>query len=84
MEAANSGLCKTHIMFQANLSFKLLQKYLEVAANAGFVQPDNGTYQLTELGEKFLNEYKHFLEHRDRALEMLDSLDVEREQLTRF
>jgi len=37
LEAANSGANKTHIMFGANLSFKLLEKYLGLVVDAGFV-----------------------------------------------
>jgi predicted transcriptional regulator len=84
LEAANSGASKTRIMFQANLSFSLLEKYLEVAGTAGFVQNGNGKYQLTELGKEFLREYRHFHERYDRAQRMLDSLGSERERLARL
>jgi len=82
LAAANSGAGKTRIMFQANLSFSLLEKYLEVACNAGFVQPESGRYILTELGREFLREYNHFHELYDRARKTLDSLGSERERLT--
>ena len=84
LEAANPGASKTRIMFQANLSFSLLEKYLEVAATAGFVQIDSGKYQLTELGKEFLREYRHFHEKYDRAQKMLDTLGSERERLARL
>ena len=82
LEAANSGAGKTRIMLQANLSFSLLEKYLEVACNAGFVQPISGRYILTELGREFLREYTHFYERYDRARKTLESLGSERERLT--
>jgi predicted transcriptional regulator len=50
LESANSGASKTHIIFQANLSYSLLEKYLDVASTAGFIQPCSGRYQLTEFG----------------------------------
>jgi predicted transcriptional regulator len=81
LESANSGASKTHIMFQANLSFSLLEKYLDVACTAGFVQPGSGRYQLTELGREFLKEYKRFHERYDRAWRTLESLSSERERL---
>jgi predicted transcriptional regulator len=81
LESANSGAAKTHIMFRANLSFNLLEKYLDVACTAGFVQPNSGRYQLTELGREFLKEYKHFNERYDRARRTLESLSSERERL---
>ncbi len=81
LEAANPGASKTHIMFSANLSFSLLEKYLEVASRAGFLQLNGSKYCLTELGQEFLREYKHFHERFDRAQRMLDSLVSERERL---
>ena len=38
LEAAKGGASKTHIMFGANLSFSLLEKYLDVAVNSGFIR----------------------------------------------
>ena len=84
LEAANSGPNKTRIMFQANLSFTLLEKYLEVAVTAGFVQTKSGKYQLTELGKEFLREYNHFHERYDRAQKTLNSVSSERERLVRL
>ena len=81
LEAANFGASKTRIMFQANLSFSLLEKYLGAAVSAGFVQPNSGRYELTELGREFLREYRHFHERYDRAQKTLDSLGSERERL---
>jgi len=36
LEAANPGTSKTRIMCSANLSFSLLEKYLDVTSRAGF------------------------------------------------
>jgi predicted transcriptional regulator len=84
LESANSGSTKTRIMFQANLSFNLLEKYLDVACTAGFVQNGNGRYQLTELGREFLKEYKQFYERYDRARRTLESLGSERDRLVQI
>ena len=81
LEAANPGTNKTHIMLSANLSFSLLEKYLEVSCNAGFVQAEGGRYQLTELGREFLREYRHFHERYRQARKTMDSLCSERERL---
>jgi predicted transcriptional regulator len=37
LEAASAGARKTRIMFQANLSYKILGKYLELAVDNGFL-----------------------------------------------
>jgi predicted transcriptional regulator len=81
LEAAHSGASKTRIMYQANLSFSLLEKYLDVAGSAGFVQPDSGRYQLTDLGKAFLKDYRAFHERYDLARRTLDSLGSERDRL---
>jgi predicted transcriptional regulator len=36
LDAASAGARKTHIMFQANLKYKILGKYLELAVDNGF------------------------------------------------
>jgi predicted transcriptional regulator len=37
-------------MFMANLSFGLLEKYLDVALRAGFVRIEDSKYELTDHG----------------------------------
>ena len=84
LDAANSGASKTRIMFSANLSFSLLEKYLDVTAKAGFVQVSDHKYVITESGRSFLREYKHFNERYEKAQKMLDSLSSERERLAKL
>ena len=47
LEAANGGSSKTCIMFTANLSFNLLEKYLDLAVGSGFIRLDDSIYKLT-------------------------------------
>jgi len=53
---------KTQIMYQANLSYKVLQRYLSETIGASLVGFDNGTqyYILTEKGSKFLIAYQKY------------------------
>ena len=81
LEAASPGTSKTRIMFSANLSFRLLEKYLDVTSRAGFIQIKDSKYYLTELGQEFLREYKGFYKRYDKAQKMLDSLGPERERI---
>ena len=81
LEAANSGVSKTRVMFMANLSFSLLEKYLDVVVGAGFVRVESCRYMLTEHGREFLNQYKHFHERNVRAQKLLEALGCEREKL---
>jgi predicted transcriptional regulator len=81
LQAAFSGANKTHIMFGANLSFKLLEKYLDVAMNANFLRIEGSRFVLTEQGREFLRQYKYFVERYAMAQQSLESLDGEREKL---
>ena len=81
LEAAHSGASKTRIMFMANLSLNLLEKYLDLSVAAGFIQLDNGKYHLTEHGKAFLSKYKQFNDRYVNAQKLLDALGSEREKL---
>jgi predicted transcriptional regulator len=85
LEAANTnGASKTRIMYQANLSYSLLEKYLELVSNAGLLQSVNGKYLATELGKTFLKEYTRFNERYSHAQRTLDSLSSEKERLDKL
>jgi predicted transcriptional regulator len=84
LEAAHAGSSKTRIMFNANLSFCLLEKYLDVALGAGFIQLEGSRYLLTERGREFLKQYRFFEERYVRTQRLLETLVCERERLTRF
>jgi len=81
LEVAASGASKTRIMFGANLSFKLLEKYLDVVLDAGFVVVEGARFKLTERGYVFLKRYKAHHEHYVGAQQSLEALACEREKL---
>jgi predicted transcriptional regulator len=81
LEAANSGASKTRIMFRANLSFNVLEKYLGVVLGAGFVRVAGCRYVLTGSGREFLKRYRRFIERYVMAQQSLEALDCEREKL---
>jgi len=58
LDATVTGSTKTHVLNVANLSYKLLEKYLAAALNLGFVQRAGSKYSLTERGREFLKRYK--------------------------
>ena len=61
LSIAGSGAKKTRIMYQANLSYKLLCKYLDEVIAAGLVGCENGDcYVLTLKGEEFLSKYGEY------------------------
>ena len=83
LEASNGGSSKTHIMYQANLSFLLLEKYLGIAFSSGLIERRSFKYHLTQHGKDFLKTYWQFEERYVKAQRMLQSLGHEREQLTK-
>ena len=84
LKAARDGSSKTHIMVEANLSFGLLEKYLDVAVEAELMQANSSRYHLTEHGHEFLREYVFFEERYFRAQKALETLVSERERLNQY
>jgi predicted transcriptional regulator len=84
LEVSDTGANKTRIMFSANLSFKLLEKYLNVVTTAGFLEVNGSIYVLTEQGREFLKRYSSFHEQNARAQELFHTLDNEHYTLTRL
>ncbi len=81
LEVANSGSSKTRIMFRANLSFRLLEKYLDVVVRSGFVELQDGKYTLTERGRGFLVRYRKIHERFASAQKLAEALGDERDKL---
>ncbi len=77
LDAAGSGARKTRIMYQANLSFRLLNRYLGYALEIELVSvpcSGDGCYALTPKGYEFLEKYNKYslrskqLEEQQRAI----------------
>ncbi len=76
LKVGESGAGKTKIMYNANLSYSQIQKYLSFLTSQGFidkVQVGNTavTYQVTENGHKLLeiiNSLQEMLEPEEKAL----------------
>ena len=81
---SDSGSSKSRIMSMANLSFSLMEKYLDYVVRAGFVEEKNSRYKITERGKEFLKQYKQFHERYVSVQRLLESLEHEREQLSRL
>ena len=64
LAVARDGALKTQIMYRANLSFKLLEKYMNVVLNAGLVMLNHdGRYLITEKGILFLEKFRGYKRH---------------------
>lgn len=59
-EAGDSGSKKTHIMYGANLSYKLLTRYLGEVLEAGLVCKNEACYLITDRGREFLQVYQDY------------------------
>jgi predicted transcriptional regulator len=75
---------KTRIMYLANLSYDLLQKYLGESISVGFIESSNNGYEVTEKGRAFLEKYKRYRSRYSRVQKTLRNLTREREDLERM
>jgi len=59
---AGKGAKKTRIMYQANLSYDLLKRYLAYTLEADLISidKDEKSYVITQKGETFLRRYKEY------------------------
>jgi len=79
------GAKKTQIMYKANLSYKLLCKYLDEVMTAGLVNCENGgCYVLTVKGKEFLSRYQEYSKHCESLEEHLNHVNGERDVLEKL
>ena len=52
---------KTHVVYQANLNFKILQEYLDKMSGAGLITYKNGEIKTTDKGVAYLRQYSDFI-----------------------
>jgi predicted transcriptional regulator len=63
LSAASEKTRKTRIMYQASLSYRLLEKYLNSLLESGLVEcVDDSFYLITWKGKEFLQSYDDYLE----------------------
>lgn len=84
IRVAGAGARKTRIMYFANLSFALLNKYLEDALHVGFLRFTGEEYLVTKKGEAFLERYRAFAGRYSSVEEDLNELEGEAEALDRM
>jgi len=65
LEICRNDTRKTSIMYQANLSFELLTKYLRLLQQANLIKigEDSSLYSATEKGIEFLKQYYQLRHH---------------------
>ena len=59
LKVSKAGAKKTHIVYRANLNFKIVKKYLSRLIDNGFLmdRSDNGVFVTTDRGSDFLEQY---------------------------
>jgi predicted transcriptional regulator len=80
---ASRGAKKTQIMYQANLSYKLLNKYLAEIRRAYLVsfERKKRCYVLTSKGQQFLETYKDYSRRNKHVEKGLNDVSVKRKAL---
>jgi predicted transcriptional regulator len=80
---SQGGAKKTQIMYRANLSYKVLTKYLTEVIEAGLVrlQRKERIYVITSKGMKFLEKYKKYSRRNKHIEDSLDDLHSKRKVL---
>jgi predicted transcriptional regulator len=64
LSIASGGAKKTRIMYRANLSYRLLCRYLREVVMAGLVRRGDGDcYVITAKGREFLKRHREYLSH---------------------
>jgi len=73
---------KTHIMYGANLSYTLLNRYLDKALNANLIRQDHdGYYKITSKGISFLNTYDSYIKKKEQVKEKIMEMNNKKSEL---
>lgn len=79
--ASENGAKKTRIMYAANLSYKLLEKYLDMTVRIGFMRLNDGGYEVTEKGVLFLEKFNEFSSKYSELKREIDKIHLEKDIL---
>ncbi len=77
---------KTQIMYQANLSYRVLQKYLADLSGASLICFEDQThcYGLTAKGQEFLEAYKEYSRTNRHVEKVIHDVKAKRETLEKL
>ncbi len=83
LHVVSRGAKKTQIMYQANLSYKLLNKYLTEIIRAYLIRFErkDRCYVLTNKGEEFLKKYKEYSRRNKNIEKQLNKIRNQRKVL---
>jgi predicted transcriptional regulator len=83
LNVAGRNARKTRIMYQANLSYSILQRYLSELVALSLVSFDgpSQSYTLTSKGQEFLNAYKEYTKTRQHVEKGLNDVATKKRVL---
>lgn len=83
LNVASRTAKKTQIMYQANLSYNVLQRYLSELAAASLVnfESQSQSYVLTPKGQEFLQAYKEYAKTSQHVEKRLNEVAAKRKTL---
>jgi len=85
LSIVSRGAKKTRIMYQANLSYRLLCRYLSEVLDAGLVSSENGDhYVLTGKGKEFLFRHEEYSKRCKSLEEHLNHVNNEKTVLEKM
>jgi predicted transcriptional regulator len=86
LNVASRNPKKTQIMYQANLSFRVLQKYLAELSGACLINFQNETqcYALTHKGQQFLEAYKEYSKTNKHVEKVLNDANSKKANLQKL
>ena len=83
LQVASQNAKKTQIMYQANLSYKVLQKYLNDVTEASLIcyEETEHCYTLTPKGREFLEAYRDYSKTNRSIEKRLNDVNNKRKSL---
>ncbi|MCW4045323.1 MAG: winged helix-turn-helix domain-containing protein [Candidatus Bathyarchaeota archaeon] len=86
LRVASGNAKKTQIMFQANLSYSVLQKYLAGMTSASLISYEDNTqcYVLTDKGSAFLEAYQEYSKSNRHLAKKLNAVHTQRSFLEKL
>jgi predicted transcriptional regulator len=83
LNVASQDPKKTQIMYQANLSYKVLQRYLTEIIEASLIMYENNNqrYKLTFKGHEYLDAYKEYARCSKNMEKHLNDFSIKKQVL---
>lgn len=79
--AAEKSPLKTHIMFQSNLNYGTLNRYLDELVEAGLLGLNSSSYFVTQKGRMFLDKFMEYSKGIRELEDRMNHISGERSML---